>query len=422
MLVARALGADPVVEEGEFILGADVVLVVGADWPGTVDELRPESPGLVSTTTTRASTGATAPTAPESTVPESTTSTGEVPARRQGSAVEGRRPGLTYPRPPVKGLILSGGAGTRLRPITHTSAKQLVPVANKPILFYGIEDMAAAGIEEVGIVVGETHDEIEAPSATAPRSASQVTYIPQERAARPRPLRADRPRLPRRRRLRHVPRRQHAPAGARRLRRAVRGERAAAATPTLDGDVAAPRRRRSCCARCPTPTASAWPRSTPQGQVVGWSRSRSTRRRTSRSSACTCSPRPSTRPSPPSSRRRGASSRSPTPSSGSSTAAIRSATRSSRAGGSTPARRTRCSSRTPRARDPRPPRRRRGRRGSSRRGPGRARGGRRARRQHRPRPGDHRRRHPLVTATSARSPPSATTARSSTARSSTRWC
>src|SRR4026208_2075095 len=60
----------------------------------------------------------------------------------------------------MKGLILSGGAGTRLRPITHTSAKQLVPVANKPILFYGIEDMAEAGIEEIGIVVGETKGEI----------------------------------------------------------------------------------------------------------------------------------------------------------------------------------------------------------------------------------------------------------------------
>ena len=52
----------------------------------------------------------------------------------------------------LKGLILSGGKGTRLRPITHTSAKQLVPVANKPVLFYGIEAMAEAGIEEVGIV------------------------------------------------------------------------------------------------------------------------------------------------------------------------------------------------------------------------------------------------------------------------------
>ncbi len=60
----------------------------------------------------------------------------------------------------MKGLILSGGTGSRLRPITHTSAKQLVPVANKPVLFYAIEAMKDAGIDEIGIVVGETKDEI----------------------------------------------------------------------------------------------------------------------------------------------------------------------------------------------------------------------------------------------------------------------
>jgi glucose-1-phosphate thymidylyltransferase len=54
----------------------------------------------------------------------------------------------------MRALVLSGGAGTRLRPLTHTSAKQLVPVANKPVLFYGLEAIAETGITEVGIVVG----------------------------------------------------------------------------------------------------------------------------------------------------------------------------------------------------------------------------------------------------------------------------
>lgn len=80
----------------------------------------------------------------------------------------------------MKGLILSGGAGTRLRPITHTSAKQLVPVANKPVLFYGLEAMRAAGIREVGIVVGETHAEIEAAVGDGSRFGLEVTYLPQE--------------------------------------------------------------------------------------------------------------------------------------------------------------------------------------------------------------------------------------------------
>jgi glucose-1-phosphate thymidylyltransferase len=80
----------------------------------------------------------------------------------------------------VKGLVLSGGAGTRLRPITHTSAKQLVPVANKPVLFYGLEAMRAAGIDEVGIVVGETRAEIEDAVGNGSRFGLAVTYIPQE--------------------------------------------------------------------------------------------------------------------------------------------------------------------------------------------------------------------------------------------------
>jgi glucose-1-phosphate thymidylyltransferase len=80
----------------------------------------------------------------------------------------------------MKGLILSGGAGTRLRPITHTSAKQLVPVANKPILFYGIEDMVEAGIKEIGIIVGDTADEIVAAVEDGSRWGVDVTYLRQD--------------------------------------------------------------------------------------------------------------------------------------------------------------------------------------------------------------------------------------------------
>ncbi|MCX4726600.1 glucose-1-phosphate thymidylyltransferase [Streptomyces sp. NPDC090052] len=80
----------------------------------------------------------------------------------------------------MKALVLSGGAGTRLRPITHTSAKQLVPVANKPVLFYGLEAIADAGITDVGIVVGDTAEEIRAAVGDGSRFGIEVTYIPQE--------------------------------------------------------------------------------------------------------------------------------------------------------------------------------------------------------------------------------------------------
>src|SRR3954471_14617617 len=115
---------------------------------------------------------------PSSSRPQSASrcSSANAAARRGTTASSGARP--------IRGLILSGGKGTRLRPITHTSAKQLVPVANRPVLFYGIEAMANAGIEEVGIIIApEPGDEIRAAAGDGEQFGVRITYIVQDEPA-----------------------------------------------------------------------------------------------------------------------------------------------------------------------------------------------------------------------------------------------
>ena len=80
----------------------------------------------------------------------------------------------------MKALVLAGGSGTRLRPITYTSAKQLLPVANKPVLFYGLEALCQAGITDVGIVVGETAQAVRAAVGDGSAFGLEVSYIRQE--------------------------------------------------------------------------------------------------------------------------------------------------------------------------------------------------------------------------------------------------
>src|SRR3712207_6371930 len=81
---------------------------------------------------------------------------------------------------PLKGLVVSGGKGNRLRPFTYTGAKQLVPIANKPVLFYGIEQLVAAGVTEIAIVVGDTEAQVRAALGDGSAFGARFTFCRQE--------------------------------------------------------------------------------------------------------------------------------------------------------------------------------------------------------------------------------------------------
>lgn len=80
----------------------------------------------------------------------------------------------------LKGLVLSGGTGSRLRPFTYSTAKQLLPLANKPVLFYVIESLVAAGITDIGVVVGSTADQIKEALGDGSRFGAELMFVQQD--------------------------------------------------------------------------------------------------------------------------------------------------------------------------------------------------------------------------------------------------
>src|SRR5437870_1611089 len=79
----------------------------------------------------------------------------------------------------LKGLVLAGGKGSRLRPFTYTGAKQLVPVANKPVLYYAVEQLVAADVTDIGVVVGDTAAQVREALGDGSAFGARVTYLSQ---------------------------------------------------------------------------------------------------------------------------------------------------------------------------------------------------------------------------------------------------